>query len=114
MTDTKVIQHRPFGAVLCELREGAAHQELTEGMEALIAAVRATKKGGKIVLTVSVDPLENTAGEMVAVRDKIVVQSPAADHESTLFFTTKANTMQREDPRQTRLPLAEAAGSVSP
>ena len=105
---------RPFLETLRELRNGATLEELSEELATLIAAVRHTNKGGKLVLTISIKPA--TAGDAgtVLLTDSVSTTLPEADRRATLMFTTEQNGLSRKDPNQAELTLRDVGADQKP
>lgn len=107
---------RAFADVLKDIREGDLAVELAAKMQDLVAAVRATEKGGKLTLTLHLAPLKQ--GGMLALRDEVKIVLPEPERQDTTFvFATDDNDLTRRDPRQPKLPemgvvrsMSEAAG----
>ena len=91
--------------VLKLLRNGEAMSELAEHIEKVVAGVRLTGKGGAVALKLEISPLVAGNGVSVEVRDTITSKVPELERESSIFYTTRTNTLQREDPRQMRMDL---------
>lgn len=94
---------RAFTDTLKDIREGAVLTELAEHMAGLLDAVRATGKGGKLTLSISVKPLDGTANQ-VLISDDIKTVVPEPNRPTTVMFVTEENELTRRDPRQPKLP----------
>jgi hypothetical protein len=84
-----------------EMRNGAAAIEMQTQLEKLIGAVRATRKAGKLTLTLAVKPA--TKGDdvdMVFVQDTIKADCPQPNKKETVFFVNPENQLSRQDQRQ--------------
>lgn len=93
---------RPFADVLRDLRKGLTHDELSEQLADVVAAVEEHRKKGKVVLTIEVEPYKDTT-EALAVRDSIKVTIPEPDRDATLMFADRGR-ITRHNPRQGELP----------
>lgn len=97
MTD----QHaRPFTDFLAQ--QGRAHEELTEGLHKVIAAVEETGKAGSVTLTIKVDPDKKAAG-IFRISDNVTVKAPVHDRGTRIYFKDKAGNLTRSDPNQPEL-----------
>lgn len=103
---------RPFMDVLREHRAGRTHDDLTEQLQQLVAAVVETGKGGTITLRLDVKPHGDGATMVTA---HIGTKLPKAQGGGAIFFITPENNLERQDPRQADLPLrAVPGGDVAP
>lgn len=99
-------QIRPFADWLQEQRGGLTHSELSETLNAVIEAVDEYRKPGSVTFTVKVDP---SKGNAVIVTDSIKASIPSADRDGSIFFVDADKNLQRDDPRQPRLPLRDVS-----
>jgi hypothetical protein len=90
--------------VLKDIREGALLTELPQQLGELVAAVRATGKGGRLTLTLNIKPLSANRGNQVLITDEVRCAMPEPDRETTVLFITDENELTRRDPRQPKLP----------
>jgi len=90
-----------FLDTIIEMRNGGVAIELTQGLEDVVKAVRATGKNGKLVLTVSVKAADKGPDiDTVFLQDTIKVDAPKPDKKLTLFFVNEENNLSRNDQRQ--------------
>lgn len=101
-TMTDEVTTRPFADFLREQARGSTHDELSEGLQALVARVRDTGKKGSITLKVAVEPLPKSDGSALVITDEITLKLPEHDRESSLFYADDDNNLRRDDPRQMR------------
>ena len=87
-------------ATLREVRKGMLLHELSTAIESLTQAVREHKKKGSIVVKLEMGPVNPGEGSLVQIQDDVTVKLPRASRSKTLFFTTRDNTLARNDPRQ--------------
>jgi hypothetical protein len=100
---------RPFSEWLSEQRRGATHTELSEVLNTVTAAVIEHNKIGEITLKVKIKP----GGDgMVIVEDEIKSKIPEPGRAANIYFVDDDANLQREDPRQTRLPLREVSNEI--
>jgi hypothetical protein len=92
---------RPFTDVLQDLAGGDVDKELTAQLAELTRACEATKKKGKLVITLNVSP----GPKMMGVGVDIKVTIPKTPLESTQFYTADNGGLHMENPRQSKLPF---------
>lgn len=97
---------RPFMDFLREHRSGSTHDELSDALNALVAAVTDEGKAGKLTLTIAIKPAGRDSGALeVAAEIKAAPPKPAPG--VAIFFATPENNLVRQDPRQAALELRE-------
>lgn len=99
---------RPFAEVLMQQARGRTHDDLSQSLHQLIAAVQETGKGGKLQLTIDVKPLKGDTNTL-AVTASTACKLPQVDQPSSIFFVDGEGNLTRNDPRQMSLPLRDAA-----
>jgi hypothetical protein len=97
---------RPFNDLLREHRNGMTHDELSDALNELVAAVADEKRGGTLTFTVSVKPYGKDGALEVSAETK--VKLPKKTPGSSIFYVSPENNLLREDPRQTKMELREA------
>jgi len=107
---------RPILETLGQLRRGLLLSDLSERMADLVKQVKATGRGGKLTLTLTVKPAGKGVVRNVVVEDEVALKLPAPDKEATIFFPTEDGSLSRSDPNQYPLPLAAvpAAAAAAP
>lgn len=103
--DTREVGPRPFLQFLQDHRQGNLHEDLTRKLHELVGAVAEQKRGGKLTLTISIDPLENATGGAVEVSDDVVLKLPKPPAPSSVFFVTAGNNLSKTDTANPKLPL---------
>lgn len=93
---------RPFMDVLREHRAGRTHDDLTEALQLVVAAVAEARKAGALTLKLEVKP--HSDGSVMVV-SHIGTKIPKEAGGSAIFFVTPENNLERQDPRQSDLPL---------
>lgn len=83
---------------LRELQKGRVHDELSDGLKEVVAAVRATGKAGSLTLKLSVSEQANTS--MLVIKDDVTVKAPQADRQVSLWFVDREGNVTRTDPAQ--------------
>lgn len=92
---------RPFGDFLREQAQGRTHEELTQALYDVVNAVEATGKAGSLTLTLSIQPLKDTAGGVIKVTDKVKTSLPEFARPASIFFADAGNLV-RDNPNQLR------------
>lgn len=91
-----------FAAFLLLHNKGRTHDELTETLAKVVAAVAETGKPGALQLTLKVSPAKGVDG-MVRVDDDVKSKVPALDRGASLFFVTEGGGLSQEHPGQTSI-----------
>lgn len=94
---------RPFQEVLRELRRGNVHDELSDKLQELVAAVTQEGKVGSLTFKITIKPLGK--GDGLEVSDEITVKPPKVTPGSSIFYPTPENNLVRQDPRQQAMEL---------
>ena len=97
---------RPFMDFLREHRNGTTHDELSDALQELVAAVVEEGKSGKMVLTINVKHAGRGSGAL-EVAAEIKVTPPKSQPGVAIFFASPENNLIRQDPRQTAMELRE-------
>lgn len=96
---------RPFMDFLREHRGGATHDDLSDRLQELVAAVTDEGRAGTLTMTISIKPLGKNDGLEVGVDLKI--KPPVPKVGVSLFFASPENNLVRQDPRQQTMELRE-------
>jgi hypothetical protein len=91
---------------LREHRNGASHDELSDALQELVAAVTEEGKAGTLTLKITVKPANAGQGALLVV-DEIKTAPPKTTKSGSIFFASPDNNLVREDPRQPKLDLRE-------
>ena len=97
------VTHADFLKVMGDVNRGNSPHELSKALEKVVAAVRETGKRGSVTYKLSVAPAGKNTGDQVTVVDDIKADVPCPNRFESIFFATERNTLQREDPRQTKM-----------
>lgn len=89
---------KTFNQTLESLRYGTLHDDLTEAINKLTAAVTSTGKTGSLTLSIKLKPTNNSG--QIEVIDDIKLALPKENKGTSIMFATPENNLQREDPRQ--------------
>ena len=98
---------RPFAEWLIEQRRGGLAVELAEGLNELVDAVQMQGKGGKLTLTIKVEPGGKGQSNIVIVTDDVAVAAPKPARDSAVYFVDGNANLSRANPAQPALPLRE-------
>lgn len=96
---------RPFMDFLREHRGGSTHDDLSEKLQELVAAVTEEGKSGTLTLTISVKPLGK--GDGLEVGADVKIKPPVPKVGVSIFFASPENNLVRQDPRQQAMELRE-------
>jgi hypothetical protein len=94
-----------FETMVREIRGGASARELSEKLAELVAQVKATGKGGKIVYEIAIKPVGAGEDVTMQVEDDITVRLPKLARGVSIFFADENGVLTRKDPRQRELQL---------
>jgi hypothetical protein len=96
---------RPFLDFLREHRGGVTHDELSDALQELVAAVTAEGKGGTLTFKIKVKPAGKSGA--LEVTDEVKVTAPAQTRSASIFYASPENNLIREDPKQIKLDLRQ-------
>lgn len=94
-----------FIKFLQEHRNGSTHDEISDKIRDLVAAVTDEGKAGKLTITISIKPMGKGDGLEVAVEAK--ASPPKQTAGVSIFFASPDNALVRQDPRQQTMELRE-------
>lgn len=97
MTDGHV---RPFADWIREQSAGRTHDELTEALAEVVAAVKDTGKKGSLTLTIQVAPFDKGMTAALVVTDAVKKNVPQHDRRKTVFYADDAGNLTKDDPMQ--------------
>lgn len=92
--------------VLMEMRNGKAVAEMSGKFNELIAAIKGTGKGGKLVLTLNVKPSRAELHEgvkEVVVKHECKIDKPEITVGPSTFYMSAEGKLTRSDPDQAEL-----------
>lgn len=96
---------RPFMDFLRDHRNGLTHDQLSDKLQELVAAVQQEGKKGELVIKIAIKPLGK--GDGLEVGAEIVSKPPKETPGASIFFATPENNLVRQDPRQQTMELRE-------
>lgn len=109
-TTEPVDQDNSIVVLLQNQRAGVCMDELSRQLAELTKTVRNSGRKGKLVLELTVNPLQKGGGRAVTVTDKITLKLPTEEPEVSVFFVGDEGELTRNDPRQRELNLREIEG----
>lgn len=86
-------------------RGGSTHDEISDAIRDVVAAVTDEGKVGTVTITISIKPLGKGDGLAVGIECK--AKPPKQTVGTSVFFATPDNDLQRQDPRQSSMELRE-------
>lgn len=92
-----------FG-LLKALGDGKVMDDLHEQLQELLLAVRTSHEGGKVVLTITVEPDKDLEVSRVAVEGDVSGKIPRLKRGGEMFYLTDDCRLTRRNPRQPALP----------
>jgi hypothetical protein len=96
---------RSISDFLRDHRSGMTHDELSDALQELVAAVTAEGKGGTLTFKIKIKPAGKSGA--LEVTDEIKVSAPAQTRSASIFYATPENHLIRDDPKQTKLELRQ-------
>jgi len=96
---------------LREHRNGVTHDDLSDALQALVAAVTEEGKGGTLTFSVAVKPMGKSDGLEVSADVKIKPPKPTPG--VSIFFASPENNLVRQDPRQQAMELREIGPTLA-
>lgn len=87
------------------LRYGEAQTEASEALAECVDRARDTGKAATLTITLKITP-KGSCGQFL-IQDQIKTKLPDLEKEETIMFGTPEGNLQREDPRQSKLPLRQ-------
>lgn len=108
---------RAFNAVLLQLADGDAHEQLSQDLQKLVRTigVRARQTPGKPVngsLTLTIK-ITGDHKDVLDVGYDIKLDEPKPRRERSVFWADKNGNMTEKNPRQTELPMGSKLRDVS-
>lgn len=100
---------KPFGQFLREQRRGRLHDELSEQLQDVVAAVMKHGKTGALTVKFTVKPQGDGA---IEIADAYTAKVPTPPAKASLFFADEQGRMSRERLDQPELPLQGIAGGA--
>ena len=94
---------QPFLDFLRDHRDGEFHEEVSEGLHALVAAVQAVGKKGTLTIVLDVRPAGRSHNQVFLV-DEVRVKAPEPEREQAILFVDRDGNLTRANPLQQELP----------
>ena len=92
-----------------EHRGGATHEEISDAIREVTAAVTDEGKAGSVTITITIKPMGKGDGLEVAINTK--AKPPEQRIGTSVFFADGQNNLHRQDPRQQAMELREIGPS---
>lgn len=96
---------KTFLQTLAEIKAGALHDELTEKLAQVIAAVAKTSGKGRLILELDIKMAKG--GQTAVVESNVKTKIPEFDRAPDFFFISRDFSLLRDHPDQQRLPLRD-------
>jgi hypothetical protein len=93
---------KPLSAILMEHRNGGLHNEASEELQKVVAAVKETQKKGSLTITIAVEPAKDDEMSVVLM-DSLSAKAPRPSTKPSRWFTDDHGNVSRTDPRQQEL-----------
>ncbi len=100
---------RPFMDFLREHRNGLTHDQLSDALNELVAAVTAENKSGTLTLKIGIKPSGNSGA--LEVSAEVKTTPPKSAPGVAIFWPSPENNLVRQDPRQMAMTLQEIPAS---
>lgn len=94
-----------FQLAIAEMEMGSLLPRLSEDLNALVKAVRAEGRKGKLTLELEIKP--SGANGQVKITSDVKVKAPQPEKGESIFFSTEHGQLMRQDPRQRELPFGK-------
>lgn len=91
-----------FAVTLTQLAKGKTNERLSDQLAEVVAAVAATKKAGKLTVTLQIKPQGNVPGAVIVTATS-AAKAPAFDPQASIFYATDDGHLVRDDPKQPSL-----------
>lgn len=96
--DTQVV---PFAAVVQQIERGHLADELSYGLQQVVAAVMETHRGGTITLTLKIT--KSKIHNAIEIDPVVLIKPPKFDRGTSMFFADSESNLTRNDPDQGEL-----------
>jgi hypothetical protein len=103
--ETGEIHVRPFADILRDIGRGLVHEEASNALNDLTAAVLEHGKKGRLTIDIGIEPVKKGDTSALVTTAQVKVTPPKGDPIASIFFTDKHGNLTREDPNQMHLPL---------
>jgi hypothetical protein len=90
---------KPLSAILMEHRGGGLHNEASEELQKVVAAVKDTQKKGSLTITINVEPAKDDENSVV-LSDTLKASAPRPATKPSRWFTDDHGNVSRTNPRQ--------------
>jgi hypothetical protein len=90
----------PVLVTLMEIHKGELVHEMTKGLRDVVGAVRELGKGGKLTVSMNINPHDTGTVRAVDINWDITVKKPKPKQRPSCAFVTGTNDLSRRDPAQ--------------
>ena len=97
--------HADFSAFLKQVNKGITEVEASQALENITAKVKDTGRAGSFTIKISITPAGKGEVTQVLVDGEVSEKAPKKDRKQTIFFTTRTNTLVRNNPDQIEMPF---------
>lgn len=106
---------KAFSNFIAMLNDGDLHHDLTSAIENVIAALNDARQNGtsKPKASMTIKLAFCLDGQTVDVSGDFDVKTPKVKRERSVFWTTAANRLSRNNPQQQNLPFRDVTASAS-
>ena len=101
-----------FSQFVQNLDEGGLHHDLTTGLVEVVAALNDARQAGteKPVAAMTIKLAFKLDGQTIDVIGDFTTKLPKVKRERSTFWTTSANRLSRNNPKQQNLPFKDVTG----
>lgn len=96
---------RAFLNIITAHKNGVVISDISTALKQVTAAVQLTGKGGKVTLTMNIQPASKGDAGTLVFLPTVKTTVPAAEAPGSIFYADADFNLVREDPNQTRLDL---------
>ena len=102
---------RAFHDFLREHRGGVTHDDISDALQTVVAAVVEEGKVGTLTITIKIKPLGKADG--LEVSADVKASPPKTTPGVSIFFVSPENNLVRQDPRQQSMELREVGPAMA-
>lgn len=100
VTSTPDVIRADFTSFIKQINKGLTEVEASQALEDITAKVKQTGKAGSFNIKVTITPAGKGEITQVFVDGEVTKKEPKMDRKQTIFFTTRLNTLVRNNPDQ--------------
>jgi hypothetical protein len=95
----KVPESQLFRFLMGTHNRGSAEHEASVAINEVVAAIRETKRKGKVTLEVAMEPVKGDVNRL-SIEVKVTAKVPKPSPASDVFYSTEEGGLQKTDPNQ--------------